>query len=51
MVNQQKGPAETGFVSLGMFACPAAAPITVSISTAGTDGFVVADAVQFILVE
>ena len=48
MVNQQKGPAETGFVSLGMFACPAAAPITVSISTAGTDGFVVADAVQFI---
>ena len=51
MVNQQKGPAETGFVSLGMFACPAAAPITVSISTAGTDGFVVADAVQFIPVE
>ncbi len=51
MVNQQKGPAETGFVSLGMFACPAAAPITVSISTVDTDGFVVADAVQFIPVE
>lgn len=51
MVNQQNGPAETGFVSLGMFACPAAAPITVSISTVDTDGFVVADAVQFIPVE
>ena len=51
MVNQRKGPAETGFVSLGMFACPANETITVSVSTAGTDGFVVADAVQFIPVE
>jgi hypothetical protein len=50
-VDQRKGPVGTGFISLGKFACPADAEITIELSTEGTDGFVVADAVQFILID
>ncbi|WP_425617763.1 FAD-dependent oxidoreductase [Anatilimnocola sp. NA78] len=47
-VNQRK-PAEGGFVSLGKF--PASKSIVVTINNAGTDGHVIADAVQAIPVK
>jgi hypothetical protein len=47
-VDQRKGQSNGDFISLGRFICPADTEIAVSISTEGTDGFVVADAVQFI---
>ena len=47
-VNQRAGPGKEGFVVLGTFPCPAGEAVSVTIGTAGTDGHVIADAVQFI---
>ncbi len=46
-VNQRTGPGN-GFASLGKFKLPAGTNTSVTISNEGTDGFVVADAVQFV---
>lgn len=48
MVNQQKKPTDGPFVSIGQFEFGKSA--SVKISNAGTDGFVLIDAVQFIQV-
>ncbi len=50
-VDQRKGQRGRNFISLGRFTCPANAEIAVVLSTEGTNGFVVADAVQFILID
>ena len=47
-VNQRLGPGKEGFVVLGTFSCPAGDAVSVTLGTAGTDGHVIADAVQFI---
>ena len=47
-VNQRLGPGKEGFVVLGTFSCPAGEAVSVTLDTAGTDGHVIADAVQFI---
>ena len=48
-VNQKKErPIEDSFVSLGVFSFTAEQPATVTVSNAGTDGFVTIDAVQWI---
>ena len=47
-VNQRAGPGEEGFVVLGTFPCPAGEAVSMTIGTGGTDGHVIADAVQFI---
>ena len=47
-VDQRQGPGTKGYISLGVFDCPANQDVAVTIGTAGTDGYVVADAVQFI---
>ena len=47
-VNQRSGPGTDGFVVLGTFSCPAGDAVSVTLGTAGTDGHVIADAVQFI---
>jgi len=47
-VDQRTGPGREGFVVLGSFSCPAGDAVSVTISTAATDGHVIADAVQFI---
>jgi hypothetical protein len=46
-INQRTGHPD-GFATLGKFKLPAGANTSVTVSNAGTDGFVVADAVQFI---
>jgi len=47
-VNQRTGPGKEGFVVLGEFPCPAGAGVSVTVGTGGTDGHVIADAVQFL---
>jgi hypothetical protein len=47
-VNQRTGPGNDGFVVLGTFPCPAGEAVSVTVGTAGTDGHVIADAVQFL---
>ena len=47
-VDQRTGPGKAGYVVLGSFPCPAGDGVSVTIGTAGTDGHVIADAVQFI---
>ena len=47
-VNQRTAPGKDGHVSLGTFPCPAGDAVSVTIGTAGTDGHVIADAVQFL---
>ena len=47
-LNQRVDPGPTGSVSLGVFTLPAGRETVVTISTAGTDGHVVADAVAFV---
>jgi len=47
-VNQRTGPGKDGFLVLGTFPCPAGEAVSVTIGTAGTDGHVIADAVQFV---
>lgn len=44
----QRSTSEGGFFSLGEFSLPAGKGTTVTISNAGTDGYVVADGVQFL---
>ena len=48
-VNQRTGPAKTGYISLGVVTCPADAEVAVTVATTDTNGYVVADGVQFIL--
>jgi hypothetical protein len=47
-IDQRTGPGAEGQISLGVFACPADEDIKVTLSTEDTNGYVVADAVQFI---
>ena len=47
-VNQRAGPCKEGFVVLSTFSCPAGEAVSVTLGRAGTDGHVIADAVQFI---
>ena len=47
----QRSTTEGGFFSLGEFQLPAGRATTVTLSNAGTDGYVVADGVQFLPVE
>jgi hypothetical protein len=47
-VDQRKGLSPEGVIRLGVFACPAEKEVRVTIATTDTDGYVVADAVQFI---
>jgi hypothetical protein len=44
----QRASEQNGFVSLGTFKLPAGRRTTVTISNKGTDGYVIADAVQFL---
>ncbi|TWT97414.1 FAD-dependent oxidoreductase [Neorhodopirellula pilleata] len=48
VVNQQKKPADSGWHSLGRFSFSRQKPAIVEISNAGTDGYVIADAVRFV---
>lgn len=50
-VDQRKGLSPEGVIRLGVFACPAEKEVQVTIATTDTDGYVVADAVQFIPVK
>jgi hypothetical protein len=47
-LNQQKAPEEGAFTPLGTFRFEAGKPAAVVVETAGTDGHVVIDAVQFL---
>ncbi|TWU03390.1 Arylsulfatase [Neorhodopirellula pilleata] len=47
-VNQQRKPAENGWHSLGRFSFSSQKPAVVEISTSGTDGHVIADAVRLV---
>jgi hypothetical protein len=48
-VNQRKAPPEDRiFVGLGIYRLEAGRPGVVEIGTAGTDGYVIADAVQWV---
>ncbi len=47
-VNEQKAPEEGAFTPLGTFRFEAGRPAVVVVETAGTDGHVVIDAVQFL---
>ena len=44
-VNEQE---ESGRQSLGQFTLPAGRSVTITLSNAGTDGYVIADGVQFL---
>ncbi len=51
VVNQRKPPPIDGaFVSLGFFELPANQLLTVTVSNAGADGYVIADAVQILAI-
>jgi hypothetical protein len=47
-IDQRKGPGKAGFVAIGTFSCPMGDRVSVTIGTDGTDGHVIADAVQFV---
>ena len=51
LVDQTKKPDQGVFHRLGTFACSAGKQASVTITTADSDGYVVVDAVQFLLVE
>lgn len=50
-VNQKVAGKVAGYFPLGAFACPAGATVRVTISNAGTNGHVIADAVEFVEVQ
>ncbi|MGA0039689.1 MAG: FAD-dependent oxidoreductase, partial [Pirellulales bacterium] len=47
-VDQRNGPSAEGVIRLGVFTCPADTDVTATIATTDTNGYVVADAVQFV---
>lgn len=48
ILNQQQGPKNNGFQSIGIFALKKDKPAKITIGTAGTDGHVIVDAVRFL---
>ena len=49
IVDQTRKPDQGAFHRLGRFTCAAGKQASVTVSAAGTDGYVVVDAVQFVL--
>ncbi|MDB5389627.1 MAG: hypothetical protein JWM11_5273, partial [Planctomycetaceae bacterium] len=50
-LNQREAPKQAGFQPIGMVDSTADSTVTVTISNADTDGHVIIDAVQFVLIE
>lgn len=47
----QRDPANNGFIPIGRFALPKGQATTVTVSNAGTEGYVIADGIQFLPVQ